>query len=208
MTTDLAAALALGLYVVGLAVTFGVRSWLHRRRTGSIGFNGFSGGPATAGWWGGVLFLLALVLAAVGLVLAQTDTVVPPDLPRAVAVAGLAVAVVGVAGVVLAQGRMGAEWRIGVDPTERTQLVTTGAFGFARNPVFTAMCAVLLGLMLMVPTGLTLVALVSLVAGVQLQVRAVEEPYLLATHGKEYADYAARVGRFLPGVGRLDTTKL
>jgi protein-S-isoprenylcysteine O-methyltransferase Ste14 len=38
-----------------------------------------------------------------------------------------------------------------------------------------------------------------------LQVRAVEEPYLLSVHGDAYATYAARVGRFVPGVGRLAT---
>jgi protein-S-isoprenylcysteine O-methyltransferase Ste14 len=41
------------------------------------------------------------------------------------------------------------------------------------------------------------------VAAIQMQVRAVEEPYLLRTHGDNYAAYAARVGRFLPGLGRL-----
>lgn len=40
-------------------------------------------------------------------------------------------------------------------------------------------------------------------AGIQMQVRAVEEPHLLATHGQAYAHYAARVGRFLPWIGRL-----
>ena len=39
-----------------------------------------------------------------------------------------------------------------------------------------------------------------------MQVRAVEEPHLLATHGRAYADYAARVGRFVPGIGRLRPT--
>lgn len=36
---------------------------------------------------------------------------------------------------------------------------------------------------------------------IELQVRVVEEPYLSATHGQAYGDYAARVGRFIPGVG-------
>jgi protein-S-isoprenylcysteine O-methyltransferase Ste14 len=40
-------------------------------------------------------------------------------------------------------------------------------------------------------------------AGMQVQVRAVEEPYLSLAHGEAYARYAARVGRFLPGVGRI-----
>jgi protein-S-isoprenylcysteine O-methyltransferase Ste14 len=34
-------------------------------------------------------------------------------------------------------------------------------------------------------------------------VRLVEEPYLAATHGSSYASYAAAVGRFVPGVGKL-----
>jgi protein-S-isoprenylcysteine O-methyltransferase Ste14 len=29
-------------------------------------------------------------------------------------------------------------------------------------------------------------------------------PHLLSMHGRAYADYAARVGRFVPGVGRID----
>jgi protein-S-isoprenylcysteine O-methyltransferase Ste14 len=37
----------------------------------------------------------------------------------------------------------------------------------------------------------------------ELQVRAVEEPYLIRSHGDAYRAYAARVGRFLPGIGRL-----
>ena len=44
-------------------------------------------------------------------------------------------------------------------------------------------------------------ATVVLLAAIQVQVRAVEEPYLLAVHGDAYRDYAARVGRFVPGVG-------
>jgi hypothetical protein len=43
----------------------------------------------------------------------------------------------------------------------------------------------------------------ALVAAVQLQVRAVEEPHLRATHGDAYAAYAARTGRFVPRIGRL-----
>ncbi len=40
-------------------------------------------------------------------------------------------------------------------------------------------------------------------AALELQVRAVEEPHLQAEHGERYRAYAARAGRFVPGVGRL-----
>ena len=47
-----------------------------------------------------------------------------------------------------------------------------------------------------------MVAVLLLVAAVQLQVRVVEEPYLRRVHGRVYRGYAARVGRFVPGLGR------
>jgi protein-S-isoprenylcysteine O-methyltransferase Ste14 len=46
--------------------------------------------------------------------------------------------------------------------------------------------------------------LVALVVALELQVRVVEEPYLLRTQDEPYAAYASRVGRFVPGVGRIE----
>jgi protein-S-isoprenylcysteine O-methyltransferase Ste14 len=58
------------------------------------------------------------------------------------------------------------------------------------------------GLALMVPNPISLAATAVLVASIQLQVRAVEEPYLARTHGSTCTTYAARVGRSWPGIGR------
>jgi transposase len=60
-----------------------------------------------------------------------------------------------------------------------------------------------LGLTLMVPTVVGLVGLALVVAANDLLVRLVEEPHLRRVHGEVYARYAAAVGRFVPGVGRL-----
>jgi protein-S-isoprenylcysteine O-methyltransferase Ste14 len=194
-------AIALVLYVLALVVLFGVRSWVQRRRTGSTGFRGISGSPAEAGWWGGVLFVAAIVLGLTGPLLAVTGTV--PAAPHAVAaVVGLVLALAGFAATLAGQTGMGASWRIGVDPSERTDLVTTGVFAYVRNPIFTAMVLAQFGMVLMVPTWISATALVTLIAAVELQVRAVEEPYLRLVHGETYAPYAARTGRFIPGVGR------
>jgi protein-S-isoprenylcysteine O-methyltransferase Ste14 len=193
---------ALALYVVALVMLFGVRSWVQHRRTGSAGFHGISGTPADAGWWGGVLFVVAMVAGLAGPLLAVTGTV-STDPPLVLQIVGLVVALAGFAATLAAQTGMGACWRIGVDPAERTELVTTGVFAHVRNPIFTAMVTAQAGVVLMVPTWISVAALAALVAAVQLQVRSVEEPYLLAVHGAEYADYAARAGRFVPGVGRL-----
>jgi protein-S-isoprenylcysteine O-methyltransferase Ste14 len=194
--------LALGLYFVALVVLFGVRSWVQRRRTGHTGFHGISGTPAEAGWWGGVLFVVAIVLGLAGPLLAVLG-VTPTDPPLAMQVVGLALALAGFAATLSGQTGMGSSWRIGVDPAERTVLVTDGVFRLARNPIFTAMVTAQLGVVLMVPTWVSAASLVALVAAVQLQVRAVEEPYLRAAHGPAYTAYASRTGRFVPGVGRV-----
>ena len=96
---------------------------------------------------------------------------------------------------------MGDSWRVGVDPEERTELVTGGPFELVRNPIYSAMLPTVFGLVLMVPSVLAIAAFVALVVALELQVRLVEEPYLLQVHGDAYADYAARVGRFVPEWG-------
>lgn len=81
--------------------------------------------------------------------------------------------------------------------------MTSGPFGLVRNPIFTVMAVTGGGLALMTPNVVALTGFVVLVAALHLQVRVVEEPYLLRTHGDAYAAYAAQTGRFLPGLGRL-----
>lgn len=196
------AGLALVLYVAGLGVVFGVRTWLQIRRTGRSGFNGISGRPGSLRWFAGVLFVAALVLGLAAVAGAAAGIVTAPTHSSAAAGAvGLVVAVGGIVGVMLAQGGMGASWRIGVDETERTELVTDGVFAVVRNPIFTAMVVTQVGFALLAPTWLSLLALCCLIVAVQLQVRLLEEPHLVAVHGVAYLDYAARTGRFVPGVG-------
>lgn len=195
---------ALGLYVAGLALAFGVRTWIHLRSTGSSGFHGVSGRPGSAAWWGGMLFVAAVALGVAGPVLAITGLIVPPAALTGpeVGVLGLVVALAGLAVVVVAQAGMGASWRIGVDESERTALVTAGLFRWIRNPIFTGMVAVAVGMVLLVPTLVTVLALACLVVGVQLQVRVIEEPYLERAHGEAYRRYVAQAGRFLPRATR------
>ena len=118
---------------------------------------------------------------------------------------GAVIALIGILLTVAAQWQMGESWRIGVDPTECTTLVTNGVFGVVRNPIFTAMVVNAVGLTLLVANNVAVVGLVALIVALEIQVRLVEEPYLRATHGPAYANYAARSGRFLPGIGRQPT---
>jgi protein-S-isoprenylcysteine O-methyltransferase Ste14 len=98
---------------------------------------------------------------------------------------------------------LGDSWRIGVDESETTNLVRTGVFGWVRNPIFTAILTFALGVALVTPNVVAVIALALLFLSIELQVRLVEEPYLLGAHGDAYRGYTARVGRFLPGLGRI-----
>ena len=109
---------------------------------------------------------------------------------------------VGIVATVYAQLDMGDSWRIGVDPSETTTLVRSGVFGWVRNPIFTAMMTFGLGIALVTPNLVAIAGLCCWSITIELQVRVVEEPYLLTVHGDAYRDYLASVGRFVPGVGR------
>lgn len=197
------AGLALGLYLLGLALAFGWRTLAQWRSTGDTGLRLHAGPVGSVGWWAKLAFLAALLLGAAGPAAALAGLPPIPALDAGwLRAAGVVLAVAGIVATLAAQLNMGASWRIGVDPAERTTLVTSGAFALARNPIFTAMITTSLGLAAMVPNPVSLAATAVLIASIQVQVRAVEEPYLLRTHGAAYAAYIARVGRFLPGIGR------
>ena len=119
----------------------------------------------------------------------------------------MALAGLGIAGTVASQLAMGDSWRGDVDPDRRTALVTTGPFRLVRNPILTSTFITGLGIALVVPNVMALLMLVGIVAAQQIQVRLVEEPYLLRVHGDAYRRYAAVTGRFVPGIGRLRMTK-
>lgn len=75
-----------------------------------------------------------------------------------------------------AQIDMGRSWRIGVDETERTDLVGGGLLTLSRNPIFASMAAFAAGTALAVPNVVTAAGASLMVAGVQLQVRRSKSP--------------------------------
>ena len=96
---------------------------------------------------------------------------------------------------IIAQYHMKDSWRIGIDHTEKTELVTTGVFAFSRNPIFLGVVNSLIGLFLLTPNGLTAIFLTVGYVLIQTQIR-LEEEYLLKQHGQVYVEYKKRVGRF------------
>jgi protein-S-isoprenylcysteine O-methyltransferase Ste14 len=198
--------IALAVLAAYFAVAFGLRSWLHWRRTGSTGFRGISGRVGSVEWLAGVAFVAALALTVLAPVAELAGVVAPWSALATPAVRGigLVLAASGLAATLWSQLAMGDSWRIGVDARERTALVDRGPFRVVRNPIFTSMVIGLAGIALLVPNPVAAFALAALIAALELHVRLVEEPYLLRTHGGAYRRYAGRTGRFVPGIGHLD----
>jgi protein-S-isoprenylcysteine O-methyltransferase Ste14 len=194
--------LALSLWIVYFAVSLGLRVALQRRRTGSTGFLLMRARPGSVQWLGETLEALAIGLGVAAAVLA--DSVEPLSALDGTGADALGVAVfaAGLAGVFVSQEAMAGSWRIGQDASDRTELVTRGPFGVVRNPIFSALVLVQAGIALVVPSVLALAGLALLVLSIELQVRLVEEPHLRRLHGNRYTEYAGRVGRFVPLIGR------
>ncbi len=78
------------------------------------------------------------------------------------------------------------------------KLVTTGAYGVVRNPIYSSVTFfVLPAVALMTQTWVYLVVSVFLYAGVMIFI-GVEEKQLTQAFGKQYQDYLARVDRLIP----------
>ena len=205
MSAAVGAMIALVLFGLFGLIGLGWRTWLQRRRTGSSGLRGMGGRSGSAEWVAGLCFVVTLAVTVLGAVLQLCGVVSPVRVLDAagIHIAGIAVAVVGIAVMVRAQIDMGNSWRIGVDQRETTALVRTGMFGRIRNPIYAAMLTFAFGSALLAPNPVSILGPALALATIELQVRRVEEPYLLAKHGDAYRGYTARVGRFIPGVGLI-----
>jgi protein-S-isoprenylcysteine O-methyltransferase Ste14 len=199
------ATLAAVLLAFFLVLTLLVRVVIQLRSTGKTGLIGLRHGAGALDWLSALLFVGGMAAGIVSIQLVLQDSLEPIDAldVTGLHVIGIILAVSGGTAVFLAQLGMGASWRIGVSDEERTDLVTGGWFSVVRNPIYAAMIVGWSGFALIVPTWLSFVAVAMIATGLELLVRAVEEPYLVRTHGEEYRSYASRVGRFLPGVGRF-----
>jgi protein-S-isoprenylcysteine O-methyltransferase Ste14 len=194
------------LWSIYALIAFGLRTLVQLRATGNSGWAVLRPASHPIERIAAALLSLAFFGSFAGALLAALNRgpewSQPWPLPQTCYLAGFVLYGIGVALTFAAQLAMGKSWRIGVDATERTELVAHGLFGIVRNPIYTAMIVAVTGLTLMCCSALTCVALVLLFVALELQVRAVEEPHLARTHGESYSRYTARVGRFLPLLGR------
>ncbi len=111
-------------------------------------------------------------------------------------VTGLALLLVALVWVLIAQPQMGDSWRIGIDTEVKTALVQQGLYRFSRNPIFLGMQVMLLGLLLVLPNAISLTLCVLGMVLIHIQVR-LEEAHLTQLHGEAYRTYQQQVRRWL-----------
>jgi protein-S-isoprenylcysteine O-methyltransferase Ste14 len=86
-------------------------------------------------------------------------------------------------------------------PLENARLKTNGIYGLVRHPIYFGLISTATGLVVNDGPVVSLVALLALIA--LLDVKARFEEKLLLEKFEEYAHYAAKVGRLFPGIGRI-----
>lgn len=135
------------------------------------------------------------------LFLAVAVTAVMPWGPRvsATLVGSIAVVVVGAVGVLWCARDLGRSLTASPVPNGGG-LVARGAYRWARHPMYSALVVICLGVAIGAGAVWTYVSVVALAVFFYAK-SEVEERYLLRAY-EGYAEYAARTGRFVPGVGR------
>jgi protein-S-isoprenylcysteine O-methyltransferase Ste14 len=189
---------------VFLAVVW--RGWLQYRKYGSLGIVLFQKSDLPR-----VLRDLAFVALFAAVLLQAAIFAAAPDavqqlavwpLPGWVMAAGGLVLAASLALIVAAQLDLGASWRIGIDHEASPGLVTSGLYQFCRNPIYLGMFGSLIGITLMLTTWLSLGLAAAALWCIHAQTLE-EETYLERTYGDAFRRYAARVGRFWPGLGLI-----
>ena len=192
--------LGLALCLFWFLTLFVLRSLILWMNTGSMGINTFKGQIGSLAW-------CATMCATVGVLIAPMSPLAALySWPLSAMVfeipvvhwLGAIIALIGIIGALAAQLAMGESWRIGVDSSERTKLVTEGMFRYVRNPIFSFIGMSMIGFFMTVPNAWSVFAILLTGTGIHLQVKYVEEPYLAEVHGADYETYVRSVGRYLP----------
>ena len=118
-----------------------------------------------------------------------------------ITVAAIALGLVGVAFAVLGVIGLGPALTASPIPRENAPLVTAGVYGLMRSPIYAGLMTGGIALVLVGASAWHIVAWITLVGLLSMKTRW-EERMLVAEH-PDYRSYGTRVGRFVPGIGRL-----
>jgi len=120
----------------------------------------------------------------------------------AVRVTGACIAVIGLSVFIISVITMRDSWRAGVSNTDRTELVTKGIYQISRNPAFLGFDLVYIGMICMFFNWPLLFVSIWAMVMFHLQIRNVEEVFLLEAFGEAYLNYKNKVCRYIGRKGK------
>lgn len=121
--------------------------------------------------------------------------------PLPVIVLAFIAVAVGVLAAVVALITLGKSLSANPVPVEHGELKTSGVFALVRHPVYSGIMIGVIGYAVLSRSWFVVAAVVAL--GVLFAVKARFEDALLVAKYPQYLAYGQRVGRFVPGVGKL-----
>lgn len=101
----------------------------------------------------------------------------------------------GVVIFILAMTSMKTSWRVGIDKSSKTKLVTQGIYRLSRNPAFVGFNLMFMGVFITYPNILTILVMAINMMAIHLLIRQ-EEIHLEEVFGKEYTEYRKIAPRY------------
>lgn len=86
-------------------------------------------------------------------------------------------------------------WRVGVLEDQKTELITSGIYGFTRNPYFVSYLLMFAAYTILTQNAILCVLAIIGFLFVHVMIKK-EEDYLLTVHGNSYMEYKSKVPRY------------
>src|SRR5262249_28332662 len=91
---------------------------------------------------------------------------------------------------------MGRQWRMGIDPNQKINLLVDGPFARVRHPIYSLSILLMLCSVVILPSPVMLLLAAIHIPLMNIKARN-EERFLIETQGQSYADYCRHTGRFI-----------
>ncbi len=109
---------------------------------------------------------------------------------------GIVIIILGIIFFELAIVTMKNSWRVGIDKTTQTQLITIGIYKYSRNPAFVGIDLMVIGVFILYPSLVAFLIMSLNLGAIHLQIYE-EEKHLLTQFGERYDKYMRATPRYL-----------
>ncbi len=178
------------LFYVGLGIllVLGIYVLLKTKRT-------YDGGKAfskelSVGWW--ILDAVHSLLV----ILSSLYTVWPIPINEIIALVGGSI-MLGVGGIIMVAGMIEFRSLGRISGLETSTLMTTGIYGWSRNPQFFGLFLEIAGISLIGRSGFSFVLTIVAIIFCHYYITRMEEPYLEGIFGEKYLSYKSQISRYL-----------